>query len=84
MKEELDTLLIGVVVAFMFGWFGPVRPGALISLCHPGYQVPSFARLIVVLLLSRGGPAHQNAAAGPLCTSRLHPSSSLPTEPVLL
>lgn len=40
MKEELDTLLIGVVVAFMFGWFGPVRPGALISLCQPGYQVP--------------------------------------------
>ena len=39
MKEELDTLLIGVVVAFMFGWFGPVRPGALISLCHPGYEV---------------------------------------------
>ena len=39
MREELDTLQIGVVVAFMYGWFGPVRPGALISLCHPGYQV---------------------------------------------
>ena len=39
MREELDSLLIGVIVAFMFGWFGPVRPGALISLCHPVYQV---------------------------------------------
>jgi hypothetical protein len=39
MKEELDTVLIGVLVAFQYGWFGPVRPGALISLCHPSYQV---------------------------------------------
>ncbi len=40
MQEEMDTLLIGVLISFMYGWFGPVRPGALISLCHPGYQVP--------------------------------------------
>ena len=39
----MDTCLIGVLIPFMFGWFGPVRPGALISLCHPGYQVPSFS-----------------------------------------
>ena len=36
----MDTFLIGVLIPFMYGYFGPVRPGALISLCHPGYQVP--------------------------------------------
>ena len=41
MQEEMDTFQIGVLIPFMYGWFGPVRPGALISLCHPGYQVPS-------------------------------------------
>ena len=40
MQEEMDTFLIGVLIPFMYGYFGPVRPGALISLCHPGYQVP--------------------------------------------
>jgi len=48
MREELDTLLIGVIVSFMYGWFGPVRPGALISLCHPGYQVhPQLMRILL-------------------------------------
>ena len=40
MQEEMDTFLIGVLIPFMYGYFGPVRPGALISLCHPDYQVP--------------------------------------------
>ena len=48
MREELDSLLIGVIVAFMFGYFGPVRPGAFISLCHPGYQANARCWLCLV------------------------------------
>ena len=40
MQEEMDSFLIGVLIPFMYGYCGPVRPGALISLCHAGYKVP--------------------------------------------
>ncbi len=37
--DELAVFMAGVVIPFMFGFFGPVRPSALISLQHPDYQV---------------------------------------------
>ena len=59
MQEEMDTFLIGVLIPFMYGYFGPVRPGALISLCHPGYQVPC-SHLHAAVLWQ---PSHHNSRA---------------------
>lgn len=37
--EELAIFMAGIIIPFMFGFFGPVRPSALISLQHPDYKV---------------------------------------------
>ena len=37
--DDLAVFMAGVIVPFMFGFFGPVRPSAMISLQHPDYEV---------------------------------------------
>jgi hypothetical protein len=38
-RYDLEALLAGTIIPFLFGWVAPVRPSSIISLMHGAYQV---------------------------------------------
>ena len=66
--DDLAIFMAGIIITFMFGFFGPVGPSAMISLQHPDYQVSQHLtqRIKCGCLPVCTSPHDMSAAAGKL------------------